>query len=66
MNVICQFLLLMDIWFVLAWVYSESFRCEIFFFFFFLAALRHMEFTGQGADPSHKRDLSCNCSSADP
>ena len=33
-----------------------------FFFFSFLAALRHMEFPGQGSDPSHHHNLSQICS----
>ena len=32
------------------------------FFFLFLVTLRHMEFLGQGSDPSHSQDLSCSCS----
>ena len=36
---------------------------EFFFFLFwsFLAALRHMEFLGQGTDPSCSCNLSCSC-----
>ena len=34
------------------------------FFSSFLAALRHMEFPGQGSDPSCSCDLRCRCSSA--
>ena len=34
----------------------------LFVFFSFLAFLRHMEFPGQGSDPSHSCDLSCSCS----
>ena len=34
----------------------------IHIFFFFLAALRHMEFPGQGSDLSHSVDLSHSCS----
>ena len=30
--------------------------------FFFLAALRHMDFLGQGPDPSRSCDLCCSCS----
>ena len=32
-----------------------------YFVFFFLAALKHMDFRGQGSDLSHSRDLSCSC-----
>ena len=32
--------------------------------FSFLAAPRHMEFMGQGSDPSHSHDLSHSCSNA--
>ena len=34
------------------------------FSFFFLAVLRHMEFPGQGSDPSHNCNLSHSCSNA--
>lgn len=33
-----------------------------FFFFPFLATLWHMDFLGQGSNPSHSFDLSCSCS----
>ena len=34
------------------------------FWFWFLAALRHLEFPGQGSDLSHICDLSCSCGNA--
>ena len=34
------------------------------FFFSFLAALWHMEFSGHGSDPSHGCDLHCSCGNA--
>ena len=37
----------------------------LFFFFFLLLAIPwHMEFPGQGSDPSHSCNLSCSCSNA--
>ena len=35
---------------------------DFFFFFSFLAALWHLEFPGQGSDPSHSWDLQGSCS----
>ena len=42
--------------------YNTSF--QTLFFFSFLAAPQHMEFLGQGSDPSHSCDLSRNCGNA--
>ena len=39
-------------------------RAFFFFFFFFLAAPTHMEFPGQGSDPSHSLNLSLSCGTA--
>ena len=39
---------------------------QIFGIFFSLAALQHMEFPGQGSDPSHSCDLSHSCGNNGP
>ena len=41
-------------------------RMTIFFFFSFLATPRHMEFLGQGSDPSHSCDPHRSCISFNP
>ena len=48
--------------FATSWLNDRFFF--FFFFFSFLAALRHMEFPGQGSDPSHICSLHCSCSNA--
>ena len=41
-----------------------SSRSQKYFFFSFLATPRHMEFPGQGSDPSHSCYLNCSFSNA--
>lgn len=43
------------------WQKSKTLKIIVIFFFSFLAALRQMEFLGQGSDPSHSFDLHCSC-----
>ena len=44
-------------------MFGGSLEAE-FFFFFFVAALRHAEFLVQGSDPRYSRDLCCSCGNA--